>query len=350
MTNINNIFGAVYPTDDLPAMVNQLNLKPEHFIIDVGAGGSPLPVADVIVEYDLVTGIHRDQTTAPVDNRWVVADIQNLPFNDKIFDFSYCSHVLEHVDNPTLACNELMRISNNGYIETPRKITELLHGHPTHQWLIDIVDNKLIFEPRCFIESPLKNFALAHVLNHPHALQSFLKDYRNISCIQFKWEDKFEYEIKPVPEGQTQFNYKDTEQAAWSHFYFALNLLENQAPLFYVQPHIDTAYQLRPDIPCFISLKAASYLAENNKIQAKILLEKILDHHIDDQSIHKNLQKLKDNFIYSVELPLNRKSYTINNQEEVLKKLLHKEQEILDIYNSNSWKITQPFRAIKSIY
>ena len=354
MTHINthNIFGSVFPTDDLTSMVKRLNLTPEDFILDVGGGGAPLPAANVIVEYDLDTGHHRDQIAVPLDNRWVVADIQQLPFAKNQFDYSYCSHVLEHVFDPAQACEELMRVSPRGYIETPRKMTELLHGHPTHRWLIEVIDGKLVFEPRCFIESPFHNFALAHVLNHPTALKCFLQSYRNVSCVQFEWEGRFEYEIKKPPHNQKQFDYNDQTQAAWSHFYFALNLMENQAPLDYLQPHIETALALLPNTPCFLALLGASYLANNKKDDAKIILEKaLLDNNVDD-SVSQNLSRLSSSYFNSVSLPLGRSPYTITAKPKISHlehQLLQKEEEILNIYNSHSWKVTRPLRKIKSL-
>jgi len=37
-----------------------------------------------------------------------------MPFPDKSFDFVYCAHVLEHVDDPIRACREIMRVGKRG--------------------------------------------------------------------------------------------------------------------------------------------------------------------------------------------------------------------------------------------
>ena len=351
--NSNNIFGSVFPTDDLAAMAKRLHLTSEQFILDVGGGGSPLPIADIIVEYDLDSGLHRDQIAAPLDNRWVVADIQQLPFQHHKFDFSYCSHVLEHVFDPAQACEELMRVSRRGYIETPRKATELLHGHPTHRWLVEEIDGKLIFEPRCFIESPFHNFALAHILNHPAALKCFLEEYRNVSCVQLEWDGRFEYEVKSPADNTTQFDYSDNKQAAWSHFYFALNLMENHAPLDYLFPHIKTACTLLSNIPCFQALLGACYLAVFKNQEAKVILEGALLDNAADPSVQKNLNRLASPCFDSIELPLQRGIYTISSahhNRRLENKISEQEKDLMRIYNSRSWKITQPLRMLKSFF
>ena len=41
-------------------------------------------------------------------------DIHNMPFDDNIFDFIICNHVLEHVDNDIKALNEIKRVLKKG--------------------------------------------------------------------------------------------------------------------------------------------------------------------------------------------------------------------------------------------
>ena len=41
-------------------------------------------------------------------------DIHNMPFDDNIFDFVICNHVLEHVDNDIKALNEIKRVLKKG--------------------------------------------------------------------------------------------------------------------------------------------------------------------------------------------------------------------------------------------
>lgn len=50
----------------------------------------------------------------------VVADVQNLPFNDKVFDFVLCDNVVEHVEKPNNALKELKRVSKEILIIVPK--------------------------------------------------------------------------------------------------------------------------------------------------------------------------------------------------------------------------------------
>lgn len=46
----------------------------------------------------------------------VKADILNLPFEDKLFDFVLCNHVLEHIEDDAKAMSELFRVLKPGGI------------------------------------------------------------------------------------------------------------------------------------------------------------------------------------------------------------------------------------------
>jgi ubiquinone/menaquinone biosynthesis C-methylase UbiE len=85
----------------------------------------------------------------------VKADIHNLPFKDKEFDFVHCHDLLEHVDNPNKACSELIRIGKRGHIRTSTELFERLYGRPYHKWVCRYENNILIFKrkPKDFKEN-----------------------------------------------------------------------------------------------------------------------------------------------------------------------------------------------------
>lgn len=114
-------------------------ISPSDLVIDVGSGGDPHPRADVIVDNAIDVNLHRTvafRRSAPT----VVADIMALPFPDRAFDYSICSHVLEHLEDPVGAARELSRISGAGYVETPSDIHEKLFPMTWHRWLVRKVD------------------------------------------------------------------------------------------------------------------------------------------------------------------------------------------------------------------
>ena len=249
MSNLKeNFFGPNYPTDNHDLLVEMFSIREGELVLDVGGGHMPFSRANAIVEKDLFEGGHRDGKPIPVEriNKYIVGDICSLPFKDKCFDFVFCSHVLEHVQDPAGACRELMRVAKRGYVETPRKWTEFYAGHPSHRWLVDLIDGKLHFERRRFIDSPFMNFMLPQVWKDPKLYESALTTFRNITCVQFYWEESFEFVIHDVSGGDA-FDYDDPVQAAFSHYTFAKNVLEFHAPPEYGIYHAQRAVELQPD-------------------------------------------------------------------------------------------------------
>jgi hypothetical protein len=51
-----------------------------------------------------------------------------LPFENGLIDFVYSRHTLEDIQNPDFCMNEIIRISNSGYIETPSPLIEVTKG------------------------------------------------------------------------------------------------------------------------------------------------------------------------------------------------------------------------------
>lgn len=215
-----------YPSEDHDRLYAKLGLSQGAKILDAGGGGTPFKYADVVVDHDFQSSNkHRDGFDVIIDSAahaYVQGDIQDLPFKTDSFDFVICRHVLEHVEFPDKACDELMRVAKNGFIETPRKWTEYYAGHPTHKWLIDN-DNStgvITFEPIGYNDSPFLNFALP-TLWHSQELQHKFFDFSNISCVQMVWNDKFKYHILD----HLSEKMKQNEFLAESHYCFARNLL-----------------------------------------------------------------------------------------------------------------------------
>ena len=86
-------------------------------ILDVGAGPYPFPSATHLI--DTTPG----PRTYPVD-----IDYEPIPFSANYFNFVYCRHTIEDIQNPLFACQELFRVSTDGYIETPSPLVEITRG------------------------------------------------------------------------------------------------------------------------------------------------------------------------------------------------------------------------------
>jgi hypothetical protein len=87
-------------------------------------------------------------------------DVEKIPYGDKHFDFIYCRHVLEDIQNPDFALKEMYRCSKEGYFETPSPIAELMinidadkmnyKGYIQHRYIswYDYKTNNVYFLPK----------------------------------------------------------------------------------------------------------------------------------------------------------------------------------------------------------
>jgi len=68
--------------------------------------------------------------------RTCFCDITSLPWGDKEFGAVIASHVLEHVEDPQLALNELHRVADEVFVITPAWWAPHTWVHPGHRWYI----------------------------------------------------------------------------------------------------------------------------------------------------------------------------------------------------------------------
>lgn len=167
-------------------IVPGFKIKKNALVIDIGSGDKPFWRGDVFVD-DLSLGdVQRASHTKTIHNigTFVDANVANLPFRDKAFDFSFCSHLLEHVIDPDVAINEIMRISKSGYIEVPNGIIEHAKPFVSHIWFIYQNKNKLVFvrKSRKIHETLLANAEKFTAVGK----EPFIRIY---------WKNKIEYEI-----------------------------------------------------------------------------------------------------------------------------------------------------------
>jgi hypothetical protein len=97
----------------------KFNIQPDERVLDIGNGGYPFPSATVLADRFLEKSPFRYEQLVTGNKPFALTDIHDLAFRDKSFDFIYCSHVLEVVEDPLRACAELMRVGKRGFIETP---------------------------------------------------------------------------------------------------------------------------------------------------------------------------------------------------------------------------------------
>jgi glycosyltransferase involved in cell wall biosynthesis len=192
-----------------------LKIYPEWKVLDVGSGHQPNRRANVILDKYVGETIHRttQQVEIPKDKYFVVGDALSTPFTDKEFDFVIASHVAEHIDDPIKFCNELIRISKRGYIETPGPITELMLPANSHKWIVRKNRNGLIFKKNNRTKPLSSYFYSIFYLNREGydfrtkksegILLKFISwflittwKYIPYTYARLVWEDKFECDVK----------------------------------------------------------------------------------------------------------------------------------------------------------
>lgn len=65
-----------------------------------------------VVGMDIDINALNEAKANNVGVEFIIGDIHNLPFDDSSFDLVICSEVLEHLNDPTSAMNELTRVSS----------------------------------------------------------------------------------------------------------------------------------------------------------------------------------------------------------------------------------------------
>jgi len=167
--------------------------------------------------------------------------------------------------------------------------------------------------------------------------------------MQFLWDSKFEYEVRAVKPGHIQIDYNDKKQAAWSHYYFAQNLLANHAPVDYTLPHIETACLLLDDIGVFHELLACAYIISGDLLKAKHEFKQAQAIDPKAPTVSINMQRLASGEVNSVLLPNNCGEYTLTNND-IIRELKQKNSElskdINELTQSTCWKITKPIRIL----
>lgn len=132
-------------------------------VIDVGGsiGGWSMPYIDALFDFQtpemIPTNIeyfHGDMTHP---DAW--KEIHSYVEEHEKFDFCICTHTLEDIMNPGYVCEQMSKISTEGYIAVPSKYIELsriaglYRGYIHHRWIFVVRDGKFIGYPKLnFIE------------------------------------------------------------------------------------------------------------------------------------------------------------------------------------------------------
>lgn len=166
-----------------------LNKKKEgkFSVIDVGGSicGWSANIVDAIMDFNEPI-MHTNKITQfkcdiTHPDSWTDV-IQYVKDNDK-FDFCICTHTLEDIMNPVFVCEQIQKISNEGYIAFPSKYRELYRfeghyrGYIHHRWIFDTVNNNnIIAYPKI---NYIENYIFDRIANISNDIQDLSFFWKN---------------------------------------------------------------------------------------------------------------------------------------------------------------------------
>jgi hypothetical protein len=144
-------------------MRNFVELAKYGRVLDCGGWFKPLLQATHVVDLmpyetrnaEISRNINKDERFTK--ESWYQLNFNDknvkLPFDDNYFDFVYCGHTLEDLEDPFPLINEISRVGNRGLIVCPSRLSEQTVGirdrssnncgHPHHNWVVDEFESKL---------------------------------------------------------------------------------------------------------------------------------------------------------------------------------------------------------------
>ncbi|MCL5432970.1 MAG: class I SAM-dependent methyltransferase [Patescibacteria group bacterium] len=162
-------------------------------VVDIGSGDKPFWRADVYVDDLSLSNVQRASGTETIHDIGTFVDgtVFNLPFKDKAFDFSFTSHLLEHVENPAAAIKEIVRVSKMGYLEVPNGLIETMLPFKSHLWFVYRNKNKLIFVRK---SKKMHTALSSHSATYKSAVDSIIQANPE-PFMRLYWKNKIDYEI-----------------------------------------------------------------------------------------------------------------------------------------------------------
>lgn len=169
-------------------------------VLDVGSGSDPFPLATHLCDRFIEPTHHRHTAIVTDARPFKIGDVELLPYQDDEFDFVYCCHVLEHVEDPIAACRELQRVAKRGYIETPAPTKDLMMSwaRGMHKWGVVARGNSLIFLEYTERELDGMRSSLLGRLVHSATTNDFQKlffENQDVLNTMFLWERPFRVEV-----------------------------------------------------------------------------------------------------------------------------------------------------------
>jgi len=175
------------------------DIQPSDIVLDIGSGGWPFKRADHLADKFPDGTTHRIESIKRDQRPFFEVDLQRLPFKNQEYDFVFCSHVLEHTDNPGQAIRELIRVGRRGYIEVPTRLSDVMFNFTRlpnhHRWHGLVLGNTLVLiEWNDWERRELgNNFFEALHAEYANAFQDFFERNRDLFFASCHWQGEISF-------------------------------------------------------------------------------------------------------------------------------------------------------------
>ncbi len=198
-------------------------IRPTDRVLEIGPGSTPHPRSDVFLEkifQDPCEEIEQRGNTPQLctEKEIVYYDGGSFPCKDKEFDYTICSHVIEHIEDVETFLSEIFRVSAKGYIEYPTIYYEYLYNFKVHVNFLKKWNGKLYYLPKS--QTMLDQFMpvqrlLLDSLNKGYS--DLVDDLREVMFEGFEWLNPFDVE-RAVWIEQVSFNDLDLSPRTHKRF------------------------------------------------------------------------------------------------------------------------------------
>lgn len=179
------------------------SIRPGDRVLEIGPGGAPYPRSDVFLEKrfsspELAQWQRAGRDSAADQEKTFYYDGTVFPFDDKAFDYSIASHVIEHVPEAELHpfVSELQRVSSKGYLEFPNIFFELMNYQDVHIWLMNYRNGCIYLMDKSKFKS---NYVHQCIRAMFHGADDYMRRthqrYKEFYFCGFEWSDQIRYKI-----------------------------------------------------------------------------------------------------------------------------------------------------------
>ncbi len=175
----------------------------DALVLDVGSGDKPHWRADVLVDRYAGAehgGQRSGRAAARVSRPLFDADAAAMPFDDKVFDYAVCSHVLEHVPDPAAVVAELSRVARAGYIEVPDAASAKILDFPSHVWWCRLDGETLVLTAKSGRSFDPEVATYIEVSGLERRLAKLLDSEFDHRVISLAWRDRVPVRVEGTPD------------------------------------------------------------------------------------------------------------------------------------------------------